>query len=379
MNRYYNNPLRRQVLSLQQLAPIQLESSIQAVEALFPEALIGRISRIIVTGCGDSYLAAMECRGAFKKYLGGCRFEAVRAIEAARYIPLDESEPDTMIVAVSAGGATARVAEILERGRKHGCVTVALTGNGNSRAAGIAEYAYLTRIAFFPNDDPGLRSYFASLLSLIVMAAVMGGVRSKTSCLPKLKEELLSFHKTFFSEIGRIDRDCLMIAQKWEEKKGFEIVADGPLFCCGEFVAAKYAEVSGDKCTVIDSENYCHVNGLIRPGEDIGTIVLAVSDEANMERAAGTMARQVQDDGRSVLLICDKTPEEAGVAVTVDHCRIAVPDPEYRFLLPLYAYIPGTLMAGYRSELIDEPYFRGEEMFFSAEHMTINDNPIKVI
>ena len=378
MKKYYNNPLRRQCLSLQQLASVQMENSIHNFETLLKEELIGRIDRLVVTGCGDSYLAAAMSRGAFKKYVRDCRFEAVRAIDAARYIPLAESEPNTMIVAISASGATARIAEILERGKKHGCVTVALTNNGSSRAAQTADYPYLTETPFFPNDNPGLRSYFASLISLTVMAAVMGEIRGGGSFLPELKSKLLEYNEIFFSGIDSIDSRCLAVSEKWEKKKGFEVVADGDLFCCGEFIAAKFAEVSGDMCTVIDSENYCHVNGLIRPGEDVGTIVLAVSDEANMERIADTMDRQ-KADGRSILLVSDKQPEEAGAASEADFCKIPVPDPDFRFLLTLYAHIPGALLAGYRSELIDEPYFRGNEIFFRPQNMTINENVINVI
>lgn len=377
MKKYYNNPLRRQVFSLRQLAPVQLEHSINAFITLFPKDLIARIDRLVLTGCGDSYLAAMECRGAFKKYVKGCRVEAVRAIDAARYISLGENEPNTMIVAISASGATGRIAEILERGKKHNCVTVALTNNGKSRAAKTADYTYLTDTPFFPNDNPGLRSYFASLISLTVMAAIMGEIRGKISFLPELKEKLLEYHEIFFEKINQIDSSCLEVSQKWEEKKGFEVIADGPMFWCGEFVAAKYAEVSGDMCTVIDSENYCHVNGLIRPGEAVGTIVMAASDEANMGRVADTIARQVQNDCRSVLLICDKELEQSGVSV--EYCSLPVPERNFRFLLPLYAYIPGTLMAGYRSEIMDEPYFRGDEILFKPENMTINNNAMKVI
>lgn len=358
MNHNYKNPLRRQCLSLQQLAPIQLDSLTHAFTGLFPEALIRRIDRLVVTGCADSYFAAMECKGAFSKYMPDCRFEAVKAIDAARYLSFANLEPNTMLVTVSTSGAAARITEILERGKKHNCITVAITNSTKSPAAMAADFTYLTKTSFFPTDPPGIPSYFASLLSLIVMAAAMGEIRTKKIFLPKLKEELLAYNKLFFADMEQIDNSCMEVSNTWKRKKGFEVVADGPLFYCGEFIAAKYAEISGDKCTVIDSENYCHVNGLIRPGEDVGTIVLAASDEANMAHVAGTIARQVLEDGRSVLLICDKAPENVEVMVDVDYCKISVPPSDFRFLLLLYAYIPGVLMAGYHSQLLDEPCFR---------------------
>lgn len=154
------------------------------------------------------------------------------------------------------------------------------------------------------------------------------------------------------------------------------MTADGPLFYCGKFVAAKIAELSGDACAVIDSENYFHVNSLMYPGEWIGEMAFVVSDEKNADRVAAAVNDQVQRDGREVIVFCDKNPEEIGITQKVTWCPIAVPDKEYRFLLPLFAYIPASILASYRSTTIGEPFFRGGE---SRIHSTIGTNPVRII
>lgn len=376
MSGHLNNPLRQQCRSLYQLAPIQFEKSLEGAQSLLSEEIVRRIDRIIITGCGDSYFAALEASGVFRRFVGDCEILAMEAIEAARYFPLKEREENTVIIAVSAGGSTGRIVEILERGKMHGCVTIVLTNNGESRCAKAAEYTYLTKTPFFPNDNPGLRSYFASTLSLMILSAVLGEIRSGEKNVSKLRREFISYSEMFFEEIDAIDDSCLLMAKKWENKKGFEVVADGQLFACGEFIAAKYAEVSGEKCTIIDSENYCHVNGLACPGTDIGTIVMAISDEANMSRVIETIKKQ-KKDGRDILLVSDKKPKE--LEEFIDFCRIPAPSSNFRFLLPLYAFVPGSLMASYHSELICEPYFRNDPTFFSSENMTINENAWKLI
>lgn len=352
---YTENKLRNLCRSLDDQAITQFDFALAHFRGLLPDEKLRRIDRIILSGCGDSYLACVEALQAFSFYLGdGCQVMAPGIIEATRYLPLEEQEPNTLIVAVSAGGGSARVVELLERGKKHGCMTVALTHNAESRVAKAADYIYLTKIA---PDAPGLGSYYASMLSLLILAAVLSEVRSgDTKACTELLEALLEYHVLFMRRFDRIDEDCQAAAEEMKSAKGFEVIADGPQFACAEFVSAKFAEASGDKCTVIDSENFFHVNNMIAPELAYGTMLLAWSDEANIGRIADA-AMFAYSKGRYVFLICDKEPSEVGISAPVGFCRIPLPREDYRFLGLLYAYIPGTLLASYRAVQQGSAYF----------------------
>lgn len=372
---YFNNGMRMQCLDVQTLSMIQFGRSVASFTGLLPEEKIKNAKRIIATGCGDSYLAAVEAKNAFARYLPDVEYETPSGIEAGRYLHMEDSEPDTIVVAISVSGGPARVTEVLERGNKHGCTTIALTDTLGSRAAAAAQYVYHANTPAGDNIS-GLRTYYVSMISLYVMAAAMAELRTGKSYLAELKAQVEAYRDAFFRDILKIDDICFQTALEWKTKKFFEVTADGPLFYCGKFISAKFAELSGDVCSVIDSENYFHVNSILYPGSEIAEMDLIASYESNVSRIAETVNAQVKRGGRSVIVFCDKAPEQIGITEPVTWCPMAVPPEEYGFLLPLFAYIPASILAGYRAATIGEPFFRGGGCMSA---MTLGTNPIKII
>lgn len=371
---YFNNGLRMQCLDVEPLSMVQFDRSVESFTGLLPVEKIRSAKRIIATGCGDSYLAAVEAREAFARYLPNVEYETPTGIEAGRYIELAEQEPDTIVVAISVSGGPARVSEALLRGNAHGCTTVALTDNPEGRAAKSAGYLYHTNTPAGDNIS-SLRTYYVSMISMYVMAASMAEVRSGKSYIPELRAQVEAYKNAFFRDIMQTDDICFQTALAWKDREFFEVTADGPLFFCGKFIAAKMAELSGDVCAVIDSENYFHVNSIMYPGSRIAEMNLIVSYEANVDRIADTVNAQVKRNGRSVIVFSDKEPRELGITEEVTWCPMAVPPREFGFLTPLFAYIPASILASYRATTIGEPFFRGGVGF---PHMTLGNNPVKV-
>lgn len=372
---YFNNGLRMQCLDVRDLSMEQFDRSVASFSNLLPAEKIKNVKRIIATGCGDSYVAAAEAKDAFAKYLPDVEYEAPKGIEVGRYLAMEACESDTIVVAISVSGGPARVAEVLQRGQKHGCTTIALTDNPHSRAAKSAQYLYHTNT---PQGDniSGLRTYYVSVISLYVMAAAMAELRTGGSYLAELREQVRAYRDVFFGQIEKIDDICFETALVWKEKMFFEVTGDGPLFYCGKFISAKFAELSGDVCSVIDSENYFHVNGIMYPGEAIGEMALIASYEENVSRIAATVNEQAGRGKRDVIVFCDRAPEEIGITEKVAYCPMPVPPAEYSFLIPLFAYLPASILASYRATTIGEPFFRGG---WSMDEMTLGTNPIRVI
>jgi hypothetical protein len=77
-----------------------------------------------------------------------------------------------------------------------------------------------------------------------------------------------------------------------------------------------------------------------------------------------------------VIVFCDRKPEEIGINEKVTHCPMPVPSGDWNFLLPLFAYIPASLLASYRAATIGEPFFRGGGSFAA---MTLASNPVKIM
>lgn len=371
----FNNTFRLQCLDLQTLSMIQFDRSVQSVARLIKEIDPKKINRIVASGCGDSYLAAAEAKDCFAHYLPEIRYEACTGIEASRYIKFSENEDRTLVIAISNSGEPARIAEILTRANYYGCISVALTDRPESRAAKTAQYTYHTNIPAGDNVS-GLRTYYASMVSMFVLAAALAEKRSDKPYLGEMRSQVSDYFEKFYSEFQEIDDIAFETALAWKDKKVFDITADGPLFSCGKFIAAKIAELSGDACSVIDSENYCHVNGLMYPGEEIGEMALINSGAENADRIADTVNIQVKNGKRDVLVFCDRPPSEIGITESVRYCQLPMPNPNWSFLSPLVCYVPGGLFAAYRAKVIDEPFFRGGTLF---EKMTLKTNPIRVV
>lgn len=396
----YDNPLRRQCCDITNLMPIQFGHSLRSMLGILPSIDLAKLNKIIITGCGDSYLAAVESIDAFKRYLKGSHISvvALRAIDAARFYPFKDDADDTAIIAVSASGNTARLVEVIRRGKKHGAMTIALTNAERSVVAEESDLVFLTNTPYSEDRSPGLRSYYASLLSLIVMSAVLGekikgeGVfTSKRSLggqhyllgekqyVNDLKEKLLIYNTRFEEAMERID-DCVYeTALRFKTSPGFECIADGPLFAAAEFVSAKFAEASGDLCSVIDSENYMHVNTFLRPKDTYGTIVMVFSDEKNVSQVVTSVQTAVGRDRRPLFVVSDKPANELGITAEVRSCVIPLPTVEERYIGTLYAYIPGSLLAGYHAMLIGEPFFRGGDKWMDPAINTLSTNEINVI
>ena len=196
---YFDNGLRRQCLNVQPLSMEQFDRSVESFQKLLSTGELCNVKRIIATGCGDSYLAAAEAKEAFARYLPDVEYEAPTAMEAGRYLELAEKEPETVVVGISVSGGTARVTEVLERGKKHGCITVALTDVPGSQVANAANLLYHTNT---PEGDniSGLRTYYVSMISLYVMAAALAEVRTGGKFLEELREQVSLYCEAFFAE-----------------------------------------------------------------------------------------------------------------------------------------------------------------------------------
>lgn len=118
------NALIRQVLSLPELIEQQYNDlEPKARKALTTPEIFG-IQRIVLTGCGDSYAAALATKHAFEM-LTNLPCEVVPAIELSRLYSrkqLGFAPCNPLVIAVSNSGSVVRVAEAIQAARKHGAL-----------------------------------------------------------------------------------------------------------------------------------------------------------------------------------------------------------------------------------------------------------------
>lgn len=388
-----DNPLGNQVRSLTDLVDDQLDIcfSHKALYPVMSMAEICNVRRIYITGCGDSIAAAGVMAGVMKGFSEAFHCEAVEPMDFSRFMKKEElgaGEPDSpLVIAISAGGGTARIREILQKSKKMGAFTILITNNRESVSAQEAKRVLCLDTPKMPEDFPGLRSYFAGIIGLIALAVRMGHVRG---VLPPLasrecKEAVSSYVHSFEGEMERMEAQMFELACAWKGFERFEFIGDGPEQYSALFAMEKFAEVTGTMGSYDDSEDWCHIGYHIKNPETVGTILFADCHSEGYGRERET-ARAACGIGRPLLIITNGSPSDFPREAHV--CRIPDTPREYRWLMPLMDYAPGAILAGYCAVLGGRKFFNeydpiahvynGGNVFFNQEIMTMKSSVIEI-
>lgn len=379
----FDNPLRQQCMSLPALAAPQLEGVRKGLAEAFREGELRQIRRVILTGCGDSYVAGIAAVPAFRKFAGkfGSNFEAVRAIDAARYLTFDPKQSSaTLVVGISCSGGPARIQEILRRANHYGCMTLALTNNPQSPAALEANHRLIVHTPDFPNASPGLRNYYASLTGLYLLAAALGEATgcSAPGTQDAMAQAIETYTAAWADKLEAMDDQMFALAQTWKDFESYDFIGDDIQYASAFFMGAKIVEVAGKMYNTDDSEDWCHVGFFQAHPEKIGT-VLAADKNANDRSRIGETVKQAAGIGRPVLLIANGTKEDFGITQEINLCTVPEAPEGYEFLLPLMNYVPGALLAGYLSTMTGEPFFRGGGIWSQPGNNTIRISKLEIV
>lgn len=355
---YFQDSFHAQCMDVDPLTMDQFDRSAESIKKIIDHPVFRTCRHIVGVGCGDSNIAVFSVKDAFEHYLPDVEYEGVEAIEMSRHYVYPDDGSDTAALFVSYSGSVIRTMEAMKQCQRHGITTIGMTANANSPTAAECDIFYHTNNPAGDNNA-GLRTYYSNVISCVILAAAMAEVRTGKSYLPELREQVQKYHDAFFTRMERIDEICFQAAIHFMDKKIIEVTADGHNFWAGKFIQAKIVELSGDACSVVDSENYMHVNSHMCPGSDIVELVIINSNDANVRNIVNSTNAMVKRGGREVLLFSDKEPEEIGITEPVLFCQVAVPEKQWNFLAPIYSYLPGSIFAGFRHTTLGEPMFRG--------------------
>lgn len=286
-----------------------------------------RIRRIVVTGCGDSWFAAMGVRHAFER-LTGLPFEAAQALDFACYGSAT-CDAASLVVGISAGGNTPAVMAAL----------------GAARARG----AYALGVSNTPGS-PILTQFDAGL---VVSAARTGWPTQSTSATMALLIALAQrlAPGALADQLGldidalvpRLDRlssqlDATMQAIA-EDICGAQLVLFtglGPNLAAAHIGAAKIKELAPIHALALPLEEYHHYRTQ-KPGDPL---FLIATDPASAERALDTALVSQSRAGYTVAMLAEPAPE---IEARVQHV-VRLP-PVSATLAALVASLPLHLFA----------------------------------
>jgi glucosamine--fructose-6-phosphate aminotransferase (isomerizing) len=154
------NPMCRQAWSIPQLIREQYAILEPKTRSLLSTPEIFSIQRILLTGCGDSYAAALSMKHIFE-LLTEIPTEVVEPLDLARYYHPKQvgfAPNNPIVFAISNSGAVSRVAEAVRFVNEHGGFTVGITSNPDSPLGTSRKRLLQLQISPF-ESAPGVRSY----------------------------------------------------------------------------------------------------------------------------------------------------------------------------------------------------------------------------
>ena len=364
--------MEKQVFSLPTLLEELLKTYHERVESLLNELSFNHLQRLYLVGSGDSNFVGLTTKLAFEA-LAGIPMEVMTSLQFSRYSAKyfsQNSQSSSLMIGVSVSGRSSRTREALMAAKKKGIETVALTAQDGDFTR-LADHALIAATPEFPdpepNGTPGVRSFVANHLMLIVLALHIGKKKNHLSIaefdsflaglktLPQKMEEFLS------AESGNIHR----VISQWSSFNEYVFVGAGPHYGSALFAAAKFIEASGDFTLAQETEEWAHLNYYNRASHTPTIIISAGQSDATRTEEILQAAQKI---GRQVLLIACRG---GGFEKSVQHA-IWVPSCE-ESVMPIYLCAISSLMASYRADFIGEVYFRANH---TLETSKIRDSKI---
>ncbi|MCI8566240.1 MAG: SIS domain-containing protein [Lachnospiraceae bacterium] len=359
MNTTYDCAMRRQVMSLPQLLDEQYADLEPKVRNVLSFQEIHSCQRIILTGCGDSWAAAMAMKPAFEG-LTGLKTEAIPALELSRYTPeklLKGSAYSPLVIVVSNSGGAARLAEAVLRCNKYGAFTLAVTGKPESPLGIHAKRILPMEIPRF-ESAPGTRSYMVALLALLLLAIRIGEVRARYTMeeASARRRELKGLGQKLAQGLPQMDAAVMQIALDWSGLAAFDYVGAGADYATAWYGHAKMLEATGRHAMHINSEEWFHLNCFIKEPDQIGTVVAAHTANAGLSRTREMLAAAARM-GRRLMVVTDGTAGDLGI----DAACVQVPKTDSPYAAPLMMFVPLCLLAADLMAIWEEKQCRGQE------------------
>jgi glucosamine--fructose-6-phosphate aminotransferase (isomerizing) len=363
------------------------------LEKKIPAEICRTTNRVILTGCGDSYCAAIAAKPLFENIetavttgmVAGTRTEAMRCIEFTRYYDtyrgfwLDKgNRVIPLVCGVSISGTVKRVIEAMERTNYHGGISAAFTDNIESDLAKSAKY--IVKLSVPPtNPAPNVTTYIASTYALTQMGLHYSTAKSqlKQTDADEQTKAMLRYAAKYTAEVmGQIEDQAYRISQEWI-KAGVDLmdfVGDGADYATAFFGSAKMVESFGGLTTNDDSEGWNHINYFNRTPAKAGTFVVANVSSPSYSRLCETI-HTAAALGRPTVVITDgdKYDFPPGAEVFV------LPKAEYRWCNPIMQHIPMDYIAAFTGLLLGIPDFRQDSPLHKLDSNAARFRQSKVV
>jgi glucosamine--fructose-6-phosphate aminotransferase (isomerizing) len=268
------------------------------------------VNKVYLTGDGDSYHASCATELAFQAIadIACAPMSAQRFLDYGAAWMRPAAPRQTLVVATSASGGTQRVVQAIERAKAHGALTIALTGTPNSAVTQVADRTIVVELPQ-KQRSPGIRTYQASLLGLLLVAIQVGetcNIYAQDEA-NNLRQELAALADGVEATTDTIKERCREVADLIAETPTLVMVGSGPSYGTALFSAAKVVEAAGIFAMGQDLEEWWHVERFAYP---VDMPVFVIAPPGRSYWRAGDLAATACALGRRVIAVTHKDDTE---------------------------------------------------------------------
>ncbi len=278
----------------------------QPIRTVFTPSEWRMVNKVYLTGDGDSYHASCAAELAFEAIADvSCEpMSAQRFLDYGAAWMRPTAPHQTLVIATSASGGTKRVAQAIERAKEHGALTVALTGTPNSAVRQVADRTIVVEL---PHNErsPGIRTYQASLLGLLLVAIQLGEMQNQypQEQANSLRHELIALADGIDATTNAIKERCREAADMIADTSVMIMAGSGPSYGTALFSAAKVVEAAGIFAMGQDLEEWWHVERFAYP---VDMPVFVIAPPGRSYWRAGDVAATARGLGRRVIAVTQK-------------------------------------------------------------------------
>ena len=301
---------------------------------------------IIITGCGDSYCAALAAKPLFEEMVK-VPVRAMRCIEVSRNMDrraFGYANNSPLVIGISVSGTVSRVEEALKRAALNGANTLAVTDNPDSPVGKAAKHVVHIGLPKDQEYGPGSNSYNGSLIALMALAIRMGRVKNNIpeEKLFEMRDSILEYAKACQDVMEKIGDKAFEVAKIFKDMKAIDFIGDYGDYATAFFGSAKVLETYGGYTTYDDLEDWCHISFFNRRPKNMATVLVANESSRSFSRDVETVG--VMDAiKRPIMVVTDSETQEFPESV----CVFRTPKPKYRWANALLQHLPIDFVAAY--------------------------------
>jgi glucosamine--fructose-6-phosphate aminotransferase (isomerizing) len=302
-----------------------------ALGALAAQLAARGIRRIVIAGCGDSWLVGMAVRHALEILLG-LPVAAAQALDYAAYDHVTAA-PDTAVLGLSAGGNTPAVMAALAAARARGAFAVGVSNTAASPVLTSFDGGLVVHATRRGWPTQSSTATMALLVALGLRLAERGGRAAETAAL---REAFAAVPDMIADVARRFDGAMAEAAAAFAAARLLLFTGAGPHFATAALGAAKVKELGPIHALAVPLEEMHHYRAQ-KAGDPL---ILVAPDATSRERALDTALVSAAVGGRTIALLGRDDPE---IAARVE--RTLVLPQVHPALAPLVAVVPLHLFA----------------------------------